>query len=134
LYWVFTGLFLFMMAGSAIPDIMSNPVAMKGMHEDLGYPIYFVPFIGVAKALGVLAILLPISRRIKEWAYAGLFFDLIGATFSIIAVGSPASNYLFMLIPLTFAVLSYVFFRKLANEQQTSMKYSGDKNSARLAF
>src|SRR6187402_843330 len=120
LYWVFTGLFLFMMAGSAIPDIMSNPVAMKGMHEDLGYPIYFVPFIGVAKALGVLAILLPISRRIKEWAYAGLFFDLIGATFSIIAVGSPASNYLFMLMPLTFAVLSYVFFRKLASEQQTA--------------
>lgn len=135
LYWVFNGLFLFMMAGSAIPDILSNPVAIKGMHDGLGYPVYFIPFIGIAKALGVLAILLPISRRIKEWAYAGLFFDLIGATFSIIAVGSPAANILFMPVPLTLAVLSYVFFRKRVNQQsQASMKYNADTVSTHLAF
>ncbi|HEY4110795.1 DoxX family protein [Puia sp.] len=135
LYWVFTGLFLFMMAGSAIPDIMSNPSAVKGIHDGLGYPLYFVPFIGIAKALGALAILLPISRRIKEWAFAGLFFDLIGATVSIIAVGTPAANYLFMALPLTLAVLSYVYFRKMADRQpQTSAKYSEETVSARVAF
>lgn len=135
LYWVFTGLFLFMMAGSAIPDILSNPVAIKGMHDSLGYPVYFIPFIGLAKTLGVLAILLPISRRIKEWAFAGLFFDLIGATFSVIAVGSPAANVLFMLAPLTVAVLSYVFFRKKADlQQQAAVKYSAHTVSNELAF
>ncbi len=82
-YWVFTGLFAFLMLGSAIPDIMSHPVAIQGMHVELGYPKFFVPFIGVAKLLGVIAILVPGFHKIKEWAYAGLFFDLIGATYSI---------------------------------------------------
>ena len=62
-YWVFTGLFSAMMLGSAIPDVISSPIAVQGMHHELGYPLYFIPFIGVAKILGVLAILLPISSR-----------------------------------------------------------------------
>ena len=110
LYWIFTGLFAAMMLGSAIPDIMSNPIAVKGMHEELGYPIYFIPFIGVAKALGVIAILVPGYPRIKEWAYAGFFFDLIGATYSIFAIGKP--DWMFMALPLTLAILSYVFYTK----------------------
>jgi DoxX-like family len=53
-YWVFTGLFAIMMFGSAIPDVFSSEIAVKGMHTDLGYPLYFIPFIGVAKVLGVI--------------------------------------------------------------------------------
>ena len=48
-YWVFTGLFSAMMLGSAIPDIISSPIAVQGMHNELGYPLYFIPFIGAAK-------------------------------------------------------------------------------------
>jgi hypothetical protein len=109
-YWIFTGLFAAMMLGSAIPDVLSSPIAVKGMHEELGYPVYFIPFIGIAKVLGVLAILLPISARIKEWAYAGLIFDLVGATFSIIAIGKP--DWMFMILPLFLAVGSYTFYHK----------------------
>jgi hypothetical protein len=113
LYWTFTGLFAFMMFGSAIPDVFSNPIAVKGMHEDLGYPLYFLPFIGVAKCLGVIAILIPANYpRIKEWAYAGLFFDLIGATYSIMASGAPAANWAFMVLPLGLGTLSYYFYHK----------------------
>ena len=111
LYWIFTALFCMLMLGSAIPDVLSQPEAVKGMHGELGYPLYFIPFIGVAKVLGVLTVLLPINSRIKEWAYAGLTFDLVGATFSIIASGS-AAKAPFMLMPLTLAVLAYVFYRK----------------------
>lgn len=118
LYWVFTGLFSFMMLGSAIPDILVDPIAIKGMHNDLGYPVYLIPFLGVAKALGVLAILFPVHHRIKEWAYAGLFIDLIGATYSIIAIGSPLANYMFMVLPLTIGVLSYVYYTKRTKLQQ----------------
>jgi hypothetical protein len=114
-YWVFTGLFSAMMLGSAIPDVISSPIAVQGMHVELGYPIYFIPFIGVVKVLGVLAILLPISAKIKEWAYAGLVFDLIGATFSIIAIGKP--DWMFMILPLFLAIGSYVFYNK-KNKQQ----------------
>jgi hypothetical protein len=115
-YWVFTGLFSAMMLGSAIPDVISSPIAVQGMHVELGYPIYFIPFIGVVKVLGVLAILLPISAKIKEWAYAGLVFDLIGATFSIIAIGKP--DWMFMILPLFLAIGSYVFYNKKKKQQK----------------
>jgi len=128
LYWVFTGLFSTMMLGSAIPDMLVDPVAVKGMHEGLGYPVYLIPFVGVAKLLGVLTILLPVNRRLKEWAYAGLFIDLIGATYSIIAAGMPAPNYLFMVLPLLIAVLSYAFYQKKTNQQgKGSVKYNEGK-------
>jgi hypothetical protein len=112
LYWVFTSLFAALMLMSAIPDIFMDPVAIKGMHEDLGYPLYFVPFIGVAKLLGSIAILVPGFHRIKEWAYAGLFFDLIGATFSIIAAGGTIAQYGFMVLPLALGIIAYVFYHK----------------------
>jgi hypothetical protein len=111
-YWIFTALFAFMMFGSAIPDVLSSPVAVKGMHEGLGYPIYFVPFIGVAKVLGVIAILVPGFSKIKEWAYAGLFFDLIGATYSVISIGAPAMNWVPMALPIALGICSYVFYHK----------------------
>lgn len=112
LYWIFNGLFAAMMLMSAIPDIMMDPVAVQGMHEGLGYPLYFVPFIGVAKVLGSIAILVPGFNRIREWAYAGLFFDLIGATFSIIAAGGTIAQYGFMALPLVLGILAYVFYHK----------------------
>ena len=112
IYWIFTSLFAFMMLFSAIPDVFSNPVAVQGMHDGLGYPLYFIPFIGVAKVLGVIAILIPGFPKIKEWAYAGLSFDLIGATFSIIASGAPFANWAFMILPLSLAFCSYFFYHK----------------------
>lgn len=117
LYWIFTGIFAFFMLGSAIPDIMVDPMAVEGMHKDLGYPLYFIPFIGVAKALGVIALFIPRIPRIKEWAYAGLIFDLIGAAYSIIASGHPVSDWGFMVIPMAFAVLSYVYYHKKLKEE-----------------
>ncbi|MBS1730439.1 MAG: DoxX family protein [Bacteroidetes bacterium] len=112
IYWVFTSLFAFMMFGSAIPDVFSQEVAVKGMHIDLGYPLYFIPFIGIAKWLGVAAILIPGYPRIKEWAYAGLFFDLIGATYSIIASGGNVGQWGFMILPLALGTLSYYYYHK----------------------
>jgi hypothetical protein len=109
-YWVFTGLFAFLMLGSSIPDIISSPIAVQGMHVELGYPTFFIPFIGVAKFLGVVAILVPGFHRLKEWAYAGLFFDLIGATYSILAIGKP--DWMFMVLPLGLATASYVFYHR----------------------
>ena len=112
LYWLFTGLFAFLMLGSAIPDVLSMPIAVEGMHNQLGYPLYFIPFIGIAKVLGVAAILIPGYPRLKEWAYAGLVFDLVGATYSIIAAGQPVASWAFMILPLSLAACSYIFYHK----------------------
>jgi hypothetical protein len=112
LYWVFTGLFAFMMFSSAIPDVFSQPVAIEGMNTNLGYPLYFIPFIGIAKWLGVAAILIPGYPRIKEWAYAGLFFDLIGATYSIISSGINKEQWGIMILPIGLGILSYIYYHK----------------------
>lgn len=114
LYWIFTGLFGAFMLFTAIPDIFINEETRQFMSM-LGYPPYFTPFIGVAKVLGVIAILIPGFPRIKEWAYAGLAFDLIGAIYSIFAIGTPAVQTLPMLIPVVLCILSYVFYHKKLN-------------------
>lgn len=72
------------------------------------------PIIGVAKILGSIAILIPGFPRIAEWAYAGLMFDLIGATYSQVAVIGFQTPMLFMILPFTFAILSHwLYHRKL---------------------
>lgn len=124
-YWIITGLFSFFMLGSAIPDILVMPIAIEGMHNGLGYPVYFIPFIGVAKALGVIAILIPGFPRIKEWAYAGLMFDLIGAFYSLMAVGTPVADWAPMLLPVSLGVLSYILYSRKARTSaraQTQME------------
>lgn len=112
LYWVITGLFAAFMLFSAIPDILVVPDAVTMISTGLGYPEYFIPFIGVAKLLGVIAILTPGFIRIKEWAYAGLFFDLTGATYSGIATGGFQIQITFMILPIGFLFLSYYLWHK----------------------
>ncbi len=111
IYWIFTGLLAALMLSSCIPEILSTPDSIKFMVQ-LGYPKYLNPFLGVAKLLGVIGILVPGFPKIKEWAYARLAFDLIGATYSIIAIGTPASQWIFMLVFILLLVVSYVYYHK----------------------
>lgn len=113
LFWVFNGLFAFVMFGSGIPDIMSSPDAVKGMHGMLGYPLYFIPYIGVAKCLGALTIIIPgLPSRLKEWAYAGLTFDLISATYSLYCAPKTEGPWYFMIIFLALAAAAYTYHIK----------------------
>jgi uncharacterized membrane protein YphA (DoxX/SURF4 family) len=88
LYWILTGLAVLLMALSAIPDVLRDPQAVA-IFEHLGYPPYLLPFLGTAKLLGVAALLVPRLRRLTEWAYAGLIFDLSGALYSHLSIGDP---------------------------------------------
>ena len=111
LYWIFTIPFAAMMLFSSYSDIVLSPDAIKFMSH-LGYPNYFTQFIGIAKVLGVIGILIPGFPRIKEWAYAGLAFDLIGATYSLTAVEGLNPGILFMLLIIAFEALSYFYYHK----------------------
>jgi uncharacterized membrane protein YphA (DoxX/SURF4 family) len=111
LYWVFTGLFAALMGFSSIPDIFSEPKAVEFITA-LGYPAYLVPFLGVAKFLGVVAILVPGFPRLTEWAYAGLVIDLTGATYSQIATHMPNEGLIFMAFAFLLAFGSYYFYHK----------------------
>lgn len=114
LYWVFTILFAFVMFGSGVPALLKTADEVKGIHDGLGYPIYFIPFIGLAKMLGVVAILIPGYPRLKEWAYAGLTFDLIAATYSLYCVPDMpgGGSWYFMFIFLALAAAAYIYYRK----------------------
>lgn len=113
LYWVFTILFAALMIFSAIPNAMANEDSVKVIHDMLGYPVYFIPFIGVAKIVGAVVILIPGLNKVKEWAYAGLFFDLGGVLYSGIAVAKGVDpQMLFMLIWILPGILSYYYWNR----------------------
>jgi hypothetical protein len=80
--------------------------------RELGYPLYLMSLLGVAKLLGVAALLTPGFPRLKEWAYAGFVFNLLGAAWSHLAVGQYSHVPLAMLW-LGVLLLSYVTFRRL---------------------
>jgi len=73
----------------------------------LGYPSYFATLLGTAQLLGVLALLAPVPRTAREWAYAGLTFDVTAACVSLFAVGSPPQHFIFPILGLMFLMLSY---------------------------
>ena len=111
LHWVSTGLLAAFMLMASIPDILQAPLAID-VFRHLGYPTYLLPFVGTAKVLGVVAVVLPIFERVKEWAYAGLVFDLTGALHSHLSVGDPASAWLLPIIGLVLVTASYLFYRR----------------------
>ena len=111
LYWIFTGTFAAFMVFTSVPDVLKTEQTIDFMHNQLGYPLYIIPFLGYAKIAGVIALLIPGFPRIKEWAYAGLAFDLIGAAYSVIATsGILAAS--FFILPLFVGGLSYLFYHK----------------------
>jgi hypothetical protein len=120
-YWTITGLFAAFMIMTSIPDILVVPDAVTFMTH-LGYPKYLIPFLGAAKLLGVVAILIPGFPRVKEWAYAGLFIDLAGATYSQLATAGPVAPVSFMLLPILLGALSYMFYHKILSQRFSSEK------------
>jgi DoxX-like family len=113
LYWVFTILFSGLMIFSSVGGIGPSQQVVDMFHSGLGYPVYFIQFISWAKIAGAVAILIPgLNKTIKEWAYAGLFFDLAGATFSGVAA-SPKFDpaILGMLMWIVPGILSYIFWK-----------------------
>jgi hypothetical protein len=112
IYWIVTILFAAVMFGSAIPDLLSQPVALQGFKE-MGYPAYLTTFLGAAKMLGVIALFIPGFPRVREWAYAGLIFDLAGATYSVASIGKEFAMWLPMLVFIAMGFVSYALYHKI---------------------
>jgi hypothetical protein len=116
IYWIVTGLFAAFMISTAIPNIMLDQASKDLIGTQLGFPNHFIMLIGIAKVLGAIAILVPGFPRIKEWAYAGLFFDLAGATWASISVSGFDPGILFMGLFFGFLFLSYFYYHKKQQE------------------
>jgi DoxX-like family len=131
-YWIVTGLMAAFMLMASVPDILRIPQAVA-IFTHLGYPLYILPFIGTAKTLGVAAILVRGFPRLKEWAYAGLVFDLIGAWYSHLAIGDPASACSLPVIGLLLVTGSYVLYRTTLSAESRSVEIApGSREGAQL--
>ena len=113
LYWIFTILFAALMIFSSYGSIIVNQDAKNLIHGYLGYPEYIIPLTGWAKLIGSIVILIPGLKTVKEWAYAGLFFDLAAVVYSSIALSGTVDPMMsFMLIWIVPGILSYIFWKK----------------------
>ena len=83
-YWIITVLLSFCIFSGGLAQTLQLKQTIEGF-KPLGYPTYFISIIGVWKVLGVIAILIPGFKLLKEWAYAGIFFTMTGAVISHIA-------------------------------------------------
>jgi uncharacterized membrane protein YphA (DoxX/SURF4 family) len=115
-YWTTTilGPASFVIGG--VLNLTQTDQVVATMHH-LGYPAYFASILGAWKLLGAIAIVIPRFPRLKEWAYAGFFFDLTSAAISRAAVGDSAADIVAPLVFLALVLASWALrpaSRKLA--------------------
>jgi len=102
-----TAALLLLMTLSGALYLVSPPPLLRAL-EPLGYPAYFLRLLGIAKLLGVVALLAPGRPLLKEWAYAGFTFDLLAALASHLVTGT-ASHAPPALFALVLVLTSYRF-------------------------
>ena len=121
-YWLTTGLFALALGASGLIELSRAPQMVEGF-QHLGYPLYLLTILGVAKLLGVAALLYPRFPRLKEWAYAGFSFDLLGASASHAFSGDPLANVLTPLVLLGLMAASYwLWHHQEQGEKQTVLR------------
>lgn len=109
-YWITTGIVALMMSYSAYA-YLTQPAMVQGF-QHLGFPGYFRVELAIAKIIGVVLLLAPISSRLKEWAYAGFAFTFVSAFIAHTASGDPVAARVMPLVLLMLLTVSYVAYYK----------------------
>jgi hypothetical protein len=104
-YWLATGVAATAYLAMGTADLLRIPAMTAGLAH-LGYPVYLATILGIWKLLGATTITVPGFPRLKEWAYAGMFFNLTGAALSHAATGDPSGEILVPLGLLAFVLIS----------------------------
>lgn len=126
-YWTATTLIAFAFVSGGAAYLLGAEVPVKGVAA-LGYPAHFIAFLGAWKLLGGLAILAPRLPRLKEWAYAGITFDLTGAAFAYVATGAPLSKTIAPLVLLGITGTSWAL-RPASRALAASAAAAGEPSS-----
>lgn len=111
--WVFrvsTVLLTLVLLIGGYSDVLGFPHVTEVIVR-VGYPLYILPFLGVLKILGAIALWVKIPKELREWAYAGIGFDFIGAAYSHYASGDPMPD---VAVPLAlfFILMVSRFYRE----------------------
>lgn len=105
-YWIITIILSFCLFSGGLAQAIQVKDVVQGF-KPLGYPTYFISLIGIWKMLGIIAILIPGFKLLKEWAYAGLFFTMTGAVISHLAVHDIHPQIIAPFLLAVFTVLSW---------------------------
>ena len=105
LYWACTGLLAATLTGIGLANLLRVPAIIDGLTH-LGFPPYVATILGIWQVLGSAAIVAPGLPRLKEWAYAGMFFTLSGAAISHGVSGDPVAKLLVPLVLLAMVMAS----------------------------
>ena len=105
-YWVITGIVAFFIGSGGVAELVRVPGNIEGLVH-LGYPAYFATIIGFWKVLGAIAILAPRFPRLKEWAYAGIFFNMTGAAATGVFTHSAAWHVIVDLVLTALTIASW---------------------------
>jgi hypothetical protein len=108
IYWVSTAWLSLGMLSTGIVQLLKVESEVDNITK-LGYPVYFLTLLGIWKILGVAVVLMPKFPLLKEWAYAGFFFAMSGATFSRIAASDSVNAIFPSLLLLALTVVSWYF-------------------------
>jgi hypothetical protein len=105
-YWIATGIVALVLVSGGMFQVTQQAASVDGFVK-LGYPVHFMILLGAWKVLGGLALLAPRLPRIKEWAYAGIFFDFSGAVVVNLVHFSAAFHVVSPLVLIGFLVASW---------------------------
>lgn len=111
-YWLATIIFALMMLMDGFGGVTQQE-AGKEVFKHLGYPMYLLIIVGIAKLLGALAIVQQKFVAIKEWAFAGFAINFIGAFASRAFVGDGAGLLIPPLVALAIMFIPYVLWKKI---------------------
>lgn len=126
LYWSFTLPFALFMIFGGISEVIHHPSGQEIMRH-LGYPEHVLTVLGIGKLLGALALVQPWFRTIKEWAYAGFTFNLLGACVARYTAHDGFWLVVSPLLFLAFMLVSYALWRRVAQrrtEAATDSRYA----------
>ena len=113
IYWISTGLITAMMLLSA-GMYFFNYEMVSQTFTNLGFPTYIIYPLAIAKILGLIAIWTNKSATLKEWAYAGFFFDFVLAGAAHFAIGD--GEYAPSIVAIVLLLTSYIFGKKIQKQ------------------
>ena len=111
IYWIATLWLALGMVSTGAVQLFKAKEGQGGLDSiiHLGYPAYILTILGAWKMLGAVAVLIPKSPLLKEWAYAGFFFVTTGAAFSHIASGDSVIALVPALLLVILTIVSWYF-------------------------
>jgi len=114
IYRIGLGMLVAFYAMGAVSNLLQLPDVMTSL-KILGYPPYFAIFLGICQLLAVIALLIPGFKKVKEWAFIGIYINLIGAMVSHIVVEGFVSALIIILITIIILTITFTLFLKRNN-------------------